>query len=255
MKTSTKTIHVLPTDKPSTLIKDNRGYALVTDEFTQSDLDYLKAKFQNISITSDEEIKEGDNVILKSGRLTKAELREGILGFQTIDGIAFLYFKEGDKKVTLTTDQDLIADGVQAIDEEFLEWFVKNPSCESVEIIQTNEVTELVHGAKPYYKIIIPQEEPKCTCKEHDPYCCQVHGSCLTCVKQEEPNQETLEDAAIDYSKMYFSENKKAELGFIAGAKSNAAKEYWFNKFQEQDKNKYSEEEVLELLYQHSRKF
>jgi hypothetical protein len=30
------------------------------------------------------------------------------------------------------------------------------------------------------------KEEPKCTCKEHDPYCCQVHGTCSTCVKKEE---------------------------------------------------------------------
>jgi hypothetical protein len=36
-------------------------------------------------------------------------------------------------KIILTTDQDLIKDGVQAIDDEFLEWFVKNPSCEEVE--------------------------------------------------------------------------------------------------------------------------
>ena len=41
------------------------------------------------------------------------------------------------KKIILTTDQDLIADGVQAIDDEFLEWFVKNPSCENIPIIMT----------------------------------------------------------------------------------------------------------------------
>ena len=33
-------------------------------------------------------------------------------------------------------------------------------------------------------------KEPKCTCKEHDPYCCQVHGICPTCVKKEEPKQD-----------------------------------------------------------------
>jgi hypothetical protein len=37
-------------------------------------------------------------------------------------------------KIILTTDQDLIKDGVQAIDDEFLEWFVNNTSCEEVEI-------------------------------------------------------------------------------------------------------------------------
>jgi hypothetical protein len=38
------------------------------------------------------------------------------------------------KKIILTTDQDLIKDGVQAIDDEFLEWFTNNPSCEEVEV-------------------------------------------------------------------------------------------------------------------------
>jgi flavorubredoxin len=38
-------------------------------------------------------------------------------------------------KIILTTDGDLIKDGVQSIDDEFLEWFVENPSCEEVEVI------------------------------------------------------------------------------------------------------------------------
>lgn len=33
-------------------------------------------------------------------------------------------------------------------------------------------------------------KEVQCTCKEHDPYCCQIHGNCPTCVKKEEPKQE-----------------------------------------------------------------
>jgi len=61
------------------------------------------------------------------------------------------------KKIILTTDQNLIKDGVQAIDDEFLEWFVKNPSCEEVKveghIYKGQDETE--------YKIIIPKEEQK----------------------------------------------------------------------------------------------
>ncbi len=80
------------------------------------------------------------------------------------------------KKIILTTDQDLINDGVQSIDNEFLKWFVKNPSCEWVEVekyhgIKTS-IAEIsaVSGRDDYnwkgrgdfrdYKIIIPQEEP-----------------------------------------------------------------------------------------------
>jgi len=34
--------------------------------------------------------------------------------------------------------------------------------------------------------------EPKCTCVEHDPYCCQIHGSCPACVKPEDPKDVVL---------------------------------------------------------------
>ena len=78
------------------------------------------------------------------------------------------------KKITLTTDQDLINDGVQEIDDEFLEWFVKNPKCEFIEVIDKlryfniDELRERHLNGLPYiyhekigYQIIIPKEEPK----------------------------------------------------------------------------------------------
>jgi hypothetical protein len=65
----------------------------------------------------------------------------------------------------MTTDQDLIKDGVQGIDDEFLEWFVKNPSCESIEV--KNISIKVVKGYKNNgeidcyhtngYEIIIPK--------------------------------------------------------------------------------------------------
>jgi hypothetical protein len=60
------------------------------------------------------------------------------------------------KKITLATDLDLIADGVQAIDDEFLEWFVKNPSCENVKVESLN-----IGDGKLGYVICKPKEEPK----------------------------------------------------------------------------------------------
>jgi hypothetical protein len=88
--------------------------------------------------------------------------------------------QHGCKKIILTTDPDLIKDGVQELDDEFLKWFIKNPSCESVEVIndlliKEDGITELMND-KYYqkfpeelpncvfinnYKIIIPQEETK----------------------------------------------------------------------------------------------
>jgi hypothetical protein len=104
----------------------------------------------------------------------------------------------------LSTDQDLIKDGVQAIDDEFLEWFVKNPSCERVEVINNGRSGVFSDGTIGIiynnYKIIIPQEEPK-----QDWYCpkCQsyvssesvtfeeTHQICNTSVVIKEPKQST----------------------------------------------------------------
>jgi hypothetical protein len=112
-----KNIHVLPTDKPSKLVLNNQKELWFNPDFScKSGL----AHPQNIYTTSDEEIKEGDWFLYKEKLI-----------FQHDGSMNTLL---GCKKIILTTDQDLIADGVQPIDNEFLEWFVKNPSCEYVEI-------------------------------------------------------------------------------------------------------------------------
>ena len=69
-------------------------------------------------------------------------------------------------KVILTTNNLLIKDGVQVIDDEFLEWFVKNPSCEEVEVKDVYKTflegdKRSVSNFRNRYKIIIPKEEPK----------------------------------------------------------------------------------------------
>lgn len=68
------------------------------------------------------------------------------------------------RKVILTTDQDLINDGVQDIDDEFLEWYVKNPNCDSIEVKKEKIVLGEVSGTTYTdfkYKIIFPKEEHK----------------------------------------------------------------------------------------------
>lgn len=115
-----KNIHVLPTDKQSVLYKLNK----FDDEFfLKRDLRnvlnplYL---FYNIYITSySQDINENDYIITKDGKLVQ---------------VSYLLSEDlkGASKVILTTDQKLIHDDVQAIDKEFLEWFVKNPSREEI---------------------------------------------------------------------------------------------------------------------------
>jgi len=112
---------------------------------------------KELFITSDEEIKEGDWVYyLHNSGLHKPRIMEVIKPNYSDYKPYSIHFKSGFgvqedcKKIILTTDQDLIKDGVQAIDDEFLEWFVKNPSCEEF----TYE--EYMSG-----KYLIPKEEPK----------------------------------------------------------------------------------------------
>ena len=145
-----KNIHVLPTEKPSRLIKsqDNDFVYLNTNAPNWFEIN-LKTTKQNIYITNDEEIKEGDWFYDGDGELCK----------YTSDYVVNPNGCNDNKKIILTTDQDLIADGVQAIDDEFLEWFVKNPSCESVEV----EKSTLLNTSRTYlgvdkYKIIIQKE-------------------------------------------------------------------------------------------------
>jgi hypothetical protein len=152
-----KNIHILPTDKESRLWTNNLKRRLVLDEFP---FHHPTNIAKNIYITSDEEIKEGDWCYDKVLNLI----------FQTDNHTDFKYANQTDNvlKIILTTDQDLIKDGVQPIDDEFLEWFVKNPSCEFVEVIkdlfQVNQNNPVLKGSTALvkqHKIIIPQEEPK----------------------------------------------------------------------------------------------
>jgi hypothetical protein len=131
-----KNIHVLPTDKPSRLFKVS-GELKLTKNFDF----YNGSEYQNIYITSDEEIKEGDWMIRGNEQPIKVT-KDFFWDF----GVRYY-------KIILTTDQDLIADGVQAIDDEFLEWFVENPSCEEV---KTRKI-----GNEWIYNADVPQEEPK----------------------------------------------------------------------------------------------
>ena len=148
-----KNIHVLPTEKPSILYAKDDNYKLANSTMAMDW--YISSagyKPYNIYITSDEEIKDGDWMIRGNEQPT------------LVTPNFFWDFGVRYYKIILTTDQDLIKDGVQAIDDEFLEWFVKNPSCEFVKTkyIKTPDAVfrdrDVPYG---YYQIIIPKEEQK----------------------------------------------------------------------------------------------
>jgi hypothetical protein len=174
-----KNIHLLPTDNYAPLVHSTNKYGGYFKSEHYSPMKEMGDSYQHIYITSNEEIKEGD----------------WVFNFEYIYIVQYDSKKHDSKfwykKIILTTDQDLIKDGVQAIDDEFLEWFVKNPSCEEVEIEKYGYMPE-----EPYdYKIIIPKEEPK---------------------------QETLEEAAHEYFKrgqLGFEKASDTEEAFLKGAK------------------------------------
>jgi hypothetical protein len=139
-------IHILPTDKPTRLFTSDSELTLAG---------YPKTTFKtgkNIYITSDEEIKEGNWVLnISNDKIFKQDNSKP-------DTYTLSFWR----KIILTTDQDLIDDGVQAIDDEFLEWFVKNPSYESIEVVY--EPKNFLDASQGWeYSIIskIPKEEAK----------------------------------------------------------------------------------------------
>jgi hypothetical protein len=242
-----KNIHILPTDKPSRLhLAYDKFYYLSLEPFIQ--LDTKNYKSFNIYITSDEEIKEGDWYINRLEAVKKCELvKDNILlgkkqsiGAKDVKGYGKWSSQSDSSKIILTTDPDLIKDGVQAIDDEFLEWFVKNPSCEYVEVIPLRKSSgyyddeEVWHWDFLAYKIIILQEKPKQFSINSDLY--ENNGIVIP----ELPKQETLEEAAEryadfsnDFIPMSFSStgkyNETSKRDFIAGAKWQAERSYTYD--------------------------
>jgi hypothetical protein len=193
-----KNIHVLPTDKPSRLFMDDK----TTNIYLSLENNLFKNGL-NIYITSDEEIKGGDYVydIFKNACPVIRQLKteEEVLGVQ-----------ETEFKIILTTDLDLINDGVQAIDDEFLEWFVNNPSCEEVEVkkIELNTDYRSDWKQKFRYKIMIPKEEPKqetLTYTEGAKKVERIFNSTMMA------KQETLEGAAERQAERMYSEEEVLE--------------------------------------------
>ena len=136
-----KNLHVLPTDHPSRLRYNIKTRIWELNEFHKYHTDIKST--HNIYITSDEEIKMQDWCITAKGNLLQMIEGDTALGFALL----------GCKKIILTTDPHLIEKDVQPINEVFLNWFIKNPSCEEVAIDFS-----LVSGSFKY-KIIIPSSE------------------------------------------------------------------------------------------------
>jgi hypothetical protein len=243
------------------LFADSLEDGKLVKNFYDRNIEWKDCAYYHIYITSDEEIKEGDWVIKISSLYKGGGIAQKYSFIDAqFEDIIF-------KKIILTTDPDLIKDGVQQISDEFLEWFVKNPSCKSVEIDTYSKKIGVETDANGYremdvfgkdYKIIIPQEEPKEDWIYNNPQCKQIEScskslskKCICPQKEFKQNtkdevdkffvdlvcnkQETLEEVAelATNNPDLTWENKYAKEKFIEGAKSDVARNYWFKIFKE----------------------
>jgi hypothetical protein len=232
-----KNVHVLPTDKPSRL-----SYVICTEKstltFFEDEMEKGKRFFpQNIYITSDEDIKKGEYQIYNPlGNFDNAKVSKAERLLEN-DGRR--------KKIILTTDLYLIKNGVKSIDDVFLEWFVKNPSCEFVEVKKENicsrcysnntdecwSAKECSDGKydKTKYTIIIPQEEPKQETSNEAKKRAKNYMKLKDALNNK---QETLEEAA---------ENNSKKVGSYAGYQDFIEGANW------QAKRMYNEEDMVEF--------
>ena len=221
-----KNIHVLPTEKSSRLLLLSKkgNLQFLKDNSSTNPNNHFVGNYQNIYITSDEEIKEGDYwlYVCPINGLDYGENNNPIVK-NNLPPTWFekLHDKGNYKKIIITTDKDLISDGVRAIDDEFLEWFVKNPSCEFVEINFS-----LVSGSFKY-KIIIPQEEPK---------------------------QETLEEFAEKVSRAFDNDNYKSLMQLVEDGAEWQQEQIGNSEFLQRLRDTKSDAEARRLIFEQFKK-
>ena len=150
-----KNIFLIPTENSSRLsIKD--GVLILHRQ-------QWRKGTQNIHITSDskfvrdEYITDGIEVMKSTPKLVNAQ---GLVD------------RRDWKKILMTTDPELIKDGVHPIGEDFLKWFVENPTCVKVEVVyglfnpmgrqvDPNDLGQNHSKCVWKYKIITTKEEQK----------------------------------------------------------------------------------------------
>ncbi len=113
-----KNIFLLPTDKPSILFDD--GIELYIGELENRSGSPVTN--HNIYITNNEIITDGDYYYNERLNDVFKAIRKS--GYNTVDN---------EYKIILTTDNELINDGVQKVNDEFIKWFTLNPGCDKID--------------------------------------------------------------------------------------------------------------------------
>lgn len=216
-----KNLFILPTNKATRL--HSTGDLFISPNFQLSKTINSVVEGRNIYITSDEEIKKGD------WYLEHTQVRPNRYSVYKRD-----YDEEDEpensKKIVITTDQVLINNGVQAINDDFLEWVVKNPTCEKIGIgIKTLWLNKRFGGTwqpfpdesatetKKDYKVIIPQAETDFSNSlDRTISTISIASSMFGPVV---PKEETPEEAAERIFTPKYTNYKVRRQGFIEGVK------------------------------------
>ena len=167
------------------------------------------------------------------------------------DGDKYSHYRIDCKKIILTTNQDLIKDGVQAIDDEFLEWFIKNPTCENIEVRKIED--ELISPKNPKIRFNALQDPPSFISAE------SLNNMILTykykIIIPRTTQQVIDEDFAggLEMGQIIPKQETLEEVKDLAYYKANAEEDYlavpisvlrYISQLEQQEKS-YSDEEVL----------
>lgn len=183
-----------------------------------------------IYITSEEVITEITNVkdryvVSEYGFVTKADRIEGRFLYHKNGGNNFIeYYKFG----ILSNDPALISDGIQAIDPDAEKWLNENPGCEWVDVDNRLKISSFKKGFVTdnpnYNKINLPKRQTIEEAAENE-----SEKKCKEIINK--LNILEAADLFVQNEDTYFREKTFVRHAFIQGAKSQAARDYWYNIF------------------------
>lgn len=175
----------------------------------------------NLYITNDEAIANEDWVTNGREVFKKSD----------VPNMSLEYANRYLEKIILTTDRLLIEYGIQPIPNDFLEWYVDNPRCEQVEVKMENYYASGALQPNLWqYKIVNQKEEP-------------------TLEEAARKYANIIHNRPLDDEERYYKDYQKYD-GFIAGAKSDAARDYWYAKWKQQDSGKDTADYIDKNLVQ-----
>ncbi len=127
-----KRIVLLPTENPSVIYKRNDLNTYHLGDCVKCDpTDTLRTNYHMYIISDDDNLELGGyHFNTKYGDEPQKTVQRDIDSRK--------YWEVEDyfiSKILLTTDPDLVKDGIQEVPESFLNWFIENPSCEQVEVL------------------------------------------------------------------------------------------------------------------------